>query len=186
MDLITHALQFASTAHEGHLRKGSNMPYILHPMEVAVIAASITSDYNVIAAALLHDVVEDTGVKLDDIRTIFGARVAELVNAESEDKRADKPPESTWRTRKEEAISLLNECNDRDVKIICLCDKLSNVRSMTRDYASMGDALWLRFHQTDPKQHGWYYRAMADGTRELSSYPAWQEYDRLIRDLFKC
>ena len=186
MNLITRSLQFAAAAHEGQSRKGSGLPYILHPMEVATIVASITSDQEVISAALLHDVVEDAGVKLDDLRTIFGMRVAELVNAESEDKYTGKPPASTWRTRKEAAIKRLNECDDRDVKIICLCDKLSNMRSMTRDYAAMGDELWLRFHQTDPKQHGWYYRAMANGMRELSKYPAWQEYDRLIRDLFDC
>lgn len=184
MDLINGALEFAINAHMNQLRKGSNLPYILHPMEAATIVSSITFDPAVIAAALLHDVVEDTGVTIDDIEAQFGSRVAELVSAETENKREGIPPASTWRVRKEEAIKHIAECGDRDVKIVCLGDKLSNMRSMCRDYALIGDALWQRFHQKDPRQHEWYYRSMAECMSELKDYPAWKEFNWLINQLF--
>ena len=105
--LLDKAIIFAVNAHRGQLRKGSNAPYILHPMEAAAIVAAMTDDEEVIAAAVLHDTVEDTAVTLDEICEQFGKRVAELVAAESENKREDKPAASTWKIRKEETIEHL-------------------------------------------------------------------------------
>ena len=83
--------------------KKSDLPYILHPMEAAVVVGTMTDDQNVIAAAALHDVVEDAGVTIEEIEEKFGKRVRELVASETEDKRADLPPSDTWRIRKEES-----------------------------------------------------------------------------------
>jgi myo-inositol-1(or 4)-monophosphatase len=69
--------------------------------------------------------------------------------------------------------------------MIALGDKLSNVRAIYRDYQALGDKLWDRFNQKDKSEHGWYYRSIADATKELSKYPAWQEYERLVSILFE-
>ena len=91
MDLLDEAIKFAVDAHAGMVRKGTDVPYILHPMEVAAVTAAMTSDIDVITAAMLHDVVEDTKYTLDDIRERFGDRVAAYVADETENKREDRP-----------------------------------------------------------------------------------------------
>ena len=77
--LLSRADAFAAKEHEGQVRRYSGFAYIEHPREVAAIVAMATEDEEVIAAALLHDTVEDTSVTADDIRLHFGARVARLV-----------------------------------------------------------------------------------------------------------
>ena len=79
MTLVSDAMIFAARAHDGMLRKGTNIPYIVHPAEVAAIAATMTEDENVLAAALLHDVMEDCGVTQAQLVQQFGERVAQLV-----------------------------------------------------------------------------------------------------------
>ena len=82
--LLTDAIAFAAKCHEGQLRKGTEVPYIVHPMEACAIAATLTSDPEVLSAAVLHDVLEDAGIGERELRERFGARVAALVQAESE------------------------------------------------------------------------------------------------------
>ena len=91
MKLLDDAINFATKAHAGVCRKGKTRPYILHPLEAMNIASTLTEDEEVLAAAVLHDTVEDTDVTKADIRAAFGSRVADLVAAESEDKREDLP-----------------------------------------------------------------------------------------------
>lgn len=184
MGLIEKALAFAQRAHSGMLRKGSDLPYLMHPMEAAVIAASMTEDENVIAAALLHDVVEDTDVTIEEIRREFGDRVAWLVDSETENKRERLPRAATWMTRKKESIDFLQQCGDIGAKQLYLGDKLSNLRAISRDFARLGDALWQRFNQQDPEMHHWYYRSICNAISELAEHPVWQEFDRLIRETF--
>lgn len=183
--LVSRAAEFAARAHDGQVRKGSGMPYIVHPMEVAVICASLTDDEEVIAAALLHDVLEDTDAAFDEVEKLFGSRVTRIVAGESEDKREGLPPAETWRVRKEESIEHLRTAADPAVRLVCLGDKLSNIRSIQRDYEKLGDAVWQRFNQKDPVQHAWYYRSLAEILEcELGATEAWQEYDSRVRAAF--
>lgn len=118
------------------------------------IVSSMTNDREMIAAAILHDTVEDTDTSLDDIKNLFGDRVAKLVSSETENKRTDLPASDTWRIRKQETIDYLAS-SSHDEKILVLGDKLSNLRAMYRDYISIGDDLWNRFNQKDKFQHSW-------------------------------
>ena len=77
--MVSKAIVFATKAHEGQFRKATKIPYILHPMECAVIISGMTTDEEMIAAALLHDTVEDCDVTIEDIRREFGSRVAQFV-----------------------------------------------------------------------------------------------------------
>ena len=181
--MFEDALRFAIDAHSGMVRKAAGTPYILHPLEVASIAATMTKDEEVLAAAVLHDVVEDTSHTLDEIEERFGKRVAELVAAETENKRDDLPPEETWRIRKEESLIDL-ENSDRDAKILWIADKLSNMRSFYRLYQKRGTSFWNAFHQSDPAQQAWYYAAVVQLCSELSDEFAWKEFDRLVRLVF--
>ena len=184
MGLFEDAVCFAAKAHEGQRRKGGDTPYLVHPLEVAAICATLSADPEVLAAAVLHDVVEDAGVAPEELRARFGDRVAELVAAETEDKRADLPPAETWRRRKEESLTALSRAEDPGVAVLWLGDKLSNLRSFRRLSRTRGQALWGIFHQQDPAQHAWYYRSVAARLSGLQNTPAWQEMDRLIGELF--
>ena len=185
MELLTDAMRFAIAAHGGVLRKGDGVPAILHAMEAAAVAATLTNDRQVLAAAVLHDTVEDAGVALEDIRARFGVRVAALVGAETEDKMRHLPPGQSWRARQEAAIARLRAAEDPGAAIVTLGDKLSNMRSLYREKARKGAAVWQGFHQTDPEEHHWYYRTIADVASPLAESAAWREYDWLIRQVFE-
>jgi myo-inositol-1(or 4)-monophosphatase len=184
MELVSEAMAFAVKVHDGMRRKKSRLPYILHPMEAAVIVGSMTDDENVIAAAVLHDVVEDAGVRIEEIGEKFGARVQELVGSETEDKRADLPPADTWRIRKEESLAELSATTDICVLMVWLGDKLANMRSIYRDWKVEGDAMWQRFNQKDINEQAWYYRSIAELTKRLSETSAWLEYKTLTEIVF--
>jgi myo-inositol-1(or 4)-monophosphatase len=149
-----------------------------------MIVASVTEDEDVIIAALLHDVIEDTDYSYEDIKTRYGKRVADLVQNETENKRNDQSRESTWVIRKQETIDHIEKA-DYDTKLICLGDKLSNIRASVKDYDSDRNSFWDRFNQSDPKFQGWYYQTLRDIlARDFSESEAWKEYDELCRQLF--
>lgn len=183
-DKLNEAIKFAADSHAGQLRKLANTPYILHPMEVASIIASMTADENVIIAGLLHDTVEDCDVDPLTIREQFGSRVFALVHSETEDKLSDRPPAETWMERKEDSLMILQNTKDLDVKILWLSDKLSNMRSFYREYLKIGDAVWLTLNQKDPKKQEWYYRTIAKNLSELSETAAYREYINLVDQVF--
>ena len=184
MELASEAIAFAVKAHDGMRRKRSDAPYILHPMEVAVIVGTMTEDQNVIAAAVLHDVVEDADVAIGEIEALFGRRVRELVASETENKRTDLPPADTWRIRKEESLKVLKNTEDLGVLMVWLGDKLANMRSYYREFKVSGQDMWLRFNQKDPGEQAWYYRSIAELTRRLSHTSAWLEYNTLTELVF--
>ena len=79
--MIDRAAKFAEQAHKGAHRKGTRIPYIVHPLETALIASMLTNDEEILVAALLHDTIEDTDVTYEDLKQEFGTRVADLVAA---------------------------------------------------------------------------------------------------------
>ena len=184
MELVSEAIAFAVKAHDGMRRKKSGSPYILHPMEAAVIVGTITDDQNMIAAAALHDVVEDAGVTIDEVEEKFGKRVRELVESETENKREELPAGATWRIRKEESLEVLKNADDIAVLIVWLGDKLSNMRAIYRDFKVEGNAMWQRFNQKDEKEQAWYYRSIIKLTERVSYTSAWLEYKTLTELVF--
>jgi myo-inositol-1(or 4)-monophosphatase len=184
IDLVSEAIVFSTEAHDGMRRRKSDIPYILHPMEVGVIIATMTDDQEIIAAGILHDVVEDAGVQIEQIGEKFGERVMELVSAETENKRDELPAEQTWRIRKEESIEKLRRTDDISVHMLWIGDKLSNIRAIYRDFQVQGVDVWKKFHQSDVKVQAWYYRSILKYTERLSDTAAWTEYKMLVEKLF--
>ena len=184
MDKVTKAIEFAAMAHDGMERKKDKTPYILHPLEAAVIVGTMTDNRDVISAAVLHDVVEDTDITIEEIEEKFGPRVRKLVESETENKRADLPPEATWKIRKEESLNNLASCGDTDVLMLWLGDKLANMRSFYRIWKAEGDSMWQSFNQKDPSQQKWYYGTIAELTSSLKEFAAWQEYNELFKIIF--
>ena len=182
-DLLDRAIVFAVRAHHDTERRGKGFPYIVHPMEAMEIVATITSDQELLAAAALHDTIEDTDVTVEDIRREFGDRVAELVHAESDRFTEGVSEEDSWHDRKQAAIDRLSNAS-HDAKIVAMGDKLSNMRAIWRDYQTKGDELWNIFHVKDKASHEWHYRGLADSLSELSDTFAYKEFVRLIDEVF--
>ena len=182
-ELLDKAIVFAVKAHHNTERRGKGFPYIVHPLEAVEIVATITPDQELLAAAALHDTIEDTDVTVDDLRAEFGDRIAELVHSESDQFTEGVSEADSWHDRKQAAINRLAAAS-HDAKIVALGDKLSNMRAIARDYAVKGDALWQIFHVTDKASHEWHYRGLADSLSELNDTFAYQEFVRLIDQVF--
>ena len=181
--ILDRAIIFAVRAHTGTERRGKGYPYIVHPMEAVEIVATMTADQELLAAAALHDTVEDTDTTVDQLRSEFGDRVASLVADESDEKYEGVSESDSWHARKRAAIDRLARAS-HDAKMVALGDKLSNMRAIARDYAEIGDKLWSRFHAKDPKDHAWHYRGLAASLSELSDTFAYKEFEALINQVF--
>ena len=181
--LLDRAIIFAVRTHAGTERRGKGFPYIVHPMEAVEIVATMTRDQELLAAAALHDTVEDTDTTVDQIREAFGDRIASLVASESDTLPEGVSEADSWHARKQTAIDRLARAS-YDAKIVALGDKLSNMRAIARDYAQQGDALWNLFHAKDPKDHEWHYRGLADALSELRDTFAYKEFENLINQVF--
>ena len=182
-ELLDRAIVFAVRAHVGTERRGKGFPYIVHPMEAVEIVATMTRDQELLAAAALHDTVEDTDVTIEQIRAEFGDRVASFVAAESDEPHQSRDSVENWRARKQAAIDRLASAS-HDTKIVALGDKLSNMRAIARDYAEQGDRLWDLFYAKDPKDHEWHYRGLAASLSELHDTFAYKEFENLINQVF--
>lgn len=173
--MVARAIAFAEMAHDGQFRKGTKRPYIVHPMEVGEIVATLTSDEEIISAALLHDTIEDCkGITREVLAREFSERVAALVDQESEDK------SKSWFERKSSTIAHLKRAS-YEVRMIGLADKLSNIRDIDRDYPVVGEDLWNRFRMKDKNIIGWYYKGVRESLREgFEEEEAFQEYSGLV------
>ena len=183
-ELLDRAIVFAVKAHANTERRGKGYPYIVHPLEAVEIVATMTPDQELLAAAALHDTVEDTEVTVEQLKAEFGERVASLVADESDVMPEGITEEDSWHQRKQAAIDRLSKAS-HDAKMVALGDKLSNMRAIAHDYDEIGDALWNRFHTNDPKEHEWHYRGLADALRELEDTVAYKEFESLINKVFK-
>lgn len=181
--LLDRAIVFAVNAHHNTERRGKGFPYIVHPLEAVEIVATITPDQELLAAAALHDTVEDTDVTIDDIRQEFGDRIADIVFSESDQFADGISEEDSWHDRKKTAIERLKNAS-YDAKIVAMGDKLSNMRAIQRDYATKGDELWKLFHAKNKADHEWHYRGLADSLSDLSDTFAYKEFVALIDKVF--
>jgi (p)ppGpp synthase/HD superfamily hydrolase len=154
------ALVYACIAHAGHLRKGTTVPYISHLLIVAGTAMEHGADEDEAVAALLHDAVEDAGgqPRLNDIRTRFGQRVADIVSGCTDTDVMPKPP---FEERKRAYIDHLLHEENRSVLLVSASDKLANVRAILQDYREIGEELWKRFNGGRTGTL-WYYRELAN------------------------
>jgi (p)ppGpp synthase/HD superfamily hydrolase len=177
--MINKAIAFATMAHTGQFRKGTQLPYILHPMEVGMIVSRMTNDPEIIVAAILHDTVEDCDdVTIDMLKEEFGERVASLVSKGTQDKSLP------WKVRKANTLESLKSETVLGVKLIALGDKLSNIRSLHHDFEWVGEELWERFNMKDKKMQGWYYIGLREALKSLEYYPEYEEFCLMVNHVF--
>ena len=177
---VHEAMLFAEKAHRGQKRKGTDVDYITHPMEVYQILTSMQAGQELLIAGLLHDTVEDTDVDIDDIQFAFGDRVSTLAANHTENKRL------SWRERKQRTIDTVKVA-DRDTRLLIMADKVSNLRSMLSDYSRVGEQLWERFNASKEEQ-SWYNSELQDALNDLQFDDAarlvYWEMVGLYKDLF--
>lgn len=158
--LLERALRVAAVAHRSQHRKATSIPYIMHPFAVALILQRhgwVEDD--VIAAAILHDVVEDTDCTEVELREQFPVEVMDVVHALSERKTASDGTPRSWEDRKRDHLEVLAVAPVQ-ARAIALADKLHNLESMQYDH-DQGVELWGRFNASKERIL-WYHRAMVE------------------------
>jgi (p)ppGpp synthase/HD superfamily hydrolase len=163
--LLVDSLDFAIEAHAEQTRKGSEIPYVSHLLQVSGAILEFGGSVPVAAAGLLHDVVEDCEqVDVARIRSRFGDSIADIVDRCSDTLEGDMPEEkSPWIDRKQQYLAKLRSA-DADVLLVAACDKLDNLRSLVADLRAEGLVTLERFTGT-PRQTRWYY----DSVRKVLS-----------------
>jgi (p)ppGpp synthase/HD superfamily hydrolase len=163
-NLVMAASAYAAEAHRLHVRKGTTtVPYLSHLWSVAALVLEQGGDDGQVAAALLHDVVEDHGgtARLHEVRARFGDDVAALVEGLSDsftDTTAGEK-KAPWRERKEHYLRHLATADER-VALVSACDKLHNARCTLADLREVGPAVWQRFTISDPEEQLWFYESL--------------------------
>jgi (p)ppGpp synthase/HD superfamily hydrolase len=179
--IIDKAMKFAATAHDRTYRKNNGkLPYIYHPTMLAFYLQKYNFDEEIVAAALLHDTVEDTEIELDEIKSTFGNRIHYLVAACTEDK------SKSWEDRKQHQIDAISTADIGVVAIKC-ADKLHNISDLVIDYQKHGDDIWSIFNRGKEKQE-WYYKAMRDSFAnrpDFSTHPLFLAFEDRVKILFE-
>jgi (p)ppGpp synthase/HD superfamily hydrolase len=180
------ALTYASSKHRTQTRKGTRIPYIAHLLGVTAIVLEAGGDEDQAIAALLHDAVEDQGglKTLEEIRNLFGDRVAQTVRECSDSESEDPDKKPSWHQRKQAYLAHLAVASP-DALLVSLADKLHNARAILFDYRALGDNLWTRFNREATKTDQLrYYRALVSAFQKTAAPPLQvQELDRVVRDL---
>lgn len=171
---IIAAIDFAAKKHQNGFRKGSDIPYITHPLEVMTILIAEGYPEETIIAGLLHDVLEDTDCKPSEIEEAFGKNVLALVAFETENKSL------SWKLRKQATVDKLKDQGDPMGNAVCFADKLANLRSIFRDREQIGEKVWERF--SAPKdQVLWYYRSIYEAGSQFQNTSMYKEFGRLLK-----
>ncbi|MCP4135499.1 MAG: bifunctional (p)ppGpp synthetase/guanosine-3',5'-bis(diphosphate) 3'-pyrophosphohydrolase [bacterium] len=206
LDLVQRAYDYADEAHKGQVRL-SGEPYIIHPLEIGIILADLKLDTTTITGALLHDVVEDTGISLEKLKNQFNEEIALLVDGVtkiSSIKNRSKATAQAETLRK----MLIATIKDARVIIIKLADKLHNMRTLmfqpeekqqriakeTLDiYAPMARRLGiskisseledLAFHVIHPVEYSELKKMLAKRSRELEKY--FKSINRILSEKVK-
>ena len=159
--LVEKAVRIAAVSHRDQLRKATDVPYFAHPAAVALILARCGfDDDSVLAAAFLHDVVEDTDVSIDRLRVDFPPAVIDIVECLSEQKTDETGAKRPWKDRKTDHLDVIRKASPES-KAVALADKLHNLSSMRIDFDEQGESLWTRFNATK-QEILWYHDAMIE------------------------
>jgi (p)ppGpp synthase/HD superfamily hydrolase len=161
------AVEWAIELHGPQVRKGTGVPYVAHLLEVAALVLHDGGTEAEAIAGLLHDAVEDAGVKPKQIRKRYGRKVSRIVKACTETLDGKLPGSSnaprdasTWRARKQETIDHLAEPDVPTPVLRVKCaDALANARSIVADLRRTGPEVWQKFHAGAIDQL-WYYRSL--------------------------
>lgn len=177
LNKIEKALTLALHVHKYERRKGDGVtPYAVHPIGVALLLAKYTQDEDVIAAAILHDVLEDTDYSPHKIQKIFGRRVLKLVQDVS-----DKQPNDIWSKRKYAYLKHLEKASKDSCLIVC-ADKINNLKSIAEAYKKYGETIWKRFEASKKKKIE-FYEGVCRLVGKRFPHPLQKELSRALKEV---
>ncbi len=192
-DVINHALAFAAKHHDRQVRKGTKLPYLTHPANVAIILSRYGRDNDTVVAGILHDVIEDcvrdgyTSEMFEQrIGDKFGAKVLETVLAVTYRRHDDDGVELSGDERRADYLERLAGAND-EARWVCAADKIHNASSIISDLRRTvdPDTIWARFGGGKAATARWY-RQVYERLEELGfKAPIMGEFDKISAELVK-
>lgn len=176
------AFEYAFQKHYGSFRKGTTIPYIVHPMDVASILLKNGAPEHLVIAGFLHDVVEDTPVLIAEIIEKFGDKVAALVDGATEPLhlRQQQKQEDNWDERKQHTVALIRDA-DFELKLLSCADKLSNIRDTINDLRYLGKEI------EKYEKNKWYYSSMLESfstSTKLQKTNAFKEFKQAVKSIY--
>lgn len=177
MSKIEKALVFAVIHHQGQYRKGTKIPYIVHPVEVMSVLIENGADEDAVVAGILHDVVEDTSATLGDIKKEFGENIAKIIDFESENKGLP------YRVRKKEHMDRLAKA-PLNAQFVNLADKYSNIKGLAENAKKFGEEYWNNFNGSK-EDICWYYNYALESLSALSQTDLYIKTHIIFTNLFE-
>ncbi|MDC3417045.1 HD domain-containing protein [Aquibacillus salsiterrae] len=175
---LMNAIEYAAKKHEGQRRKVDGTPYISHPYRVGMLLMQDGYKEELVIAGILHDVVEDTSGTIEEIKSLFGDEVAELVFYASE------PDKSlSWEDRKQHTIETMKTA-PLEAKIVVCADKVDNLTSILNSEKELGNKVWGYFTKDKASQQ-WYYTSMYQSlTTGVKNHPKlFHQFNQLLEQL---
>lgn len=178
--MLNKAISYALEKHSGQFRKGNTIPYIVHPLGVMRILMAEDVAEEVIVAGICHDLLEDTDVSPDEIKSLFGPEVLRLVMNATERLDLDRGA-STWKQRKLSKIEHMKSIDDASKLVIC-ADKLDNARSISEDIA-LGIDPFAKFNA--PKEDvKWYYESSLEAMESIADKQSYKLLKQEVESVF--
>lgn len=179
-DKIEYAIYYATKAHTGQRRRSENIDMIFHPFTCGMILQRNGCDKDIVSAAILHDVVEDTEYSFEDIEREFGKKVRDYVYDASE---PDKSLE--WEERKKHTIEHIKNA-PLGSKLIVACDKISNLEDLYESVEKYGEEKAFSYLKRNKEKQKWYYTSVYESCIEGvdSKHPIFERYKKILEKLF--
>jgi (p)ppGpp synthase/HD superfamily hydrolase len=175
LSVVERAARMAAIAHRDQIRKDGNIPYVVHPFMVARILTQHNFPDAVVAAGLVHDVLEDTEITIEQLRVDLGDEVATIVASVTNNSSL------SWKEKKMAYIESVRK-GSSGAKAVATADKIHNAESLLAAHAIHGETLWSRFN-TGKEEKMWFEEAMLEMLKETWEHPLVAEYEVLVQKL---
>jgi (p)ppGpp synthase/HD superfamily hydrolase len=176
------AVRMAHKHHLGQKRKGDGKQYIIHILEISKLLfrnGGSEIDPEIIAASLCHDLLEDTDCPESEIEESFGPEVLRIVKAVTNDEKLESKKD--WERKKTKYIESVRNGGEKAM-IVCLADKIVNLRSLLKEYNKVGETIWERFNRGKEKKL-WFEHSVLEMLKENLDHPLMNLYEKFIKDL---
>ena len=177
MNLIETAMRIAVVAHKDQVRKTDGSPYVVHPIMVGYMIEKYGFPQEVVAAAITHDVLEDTTMTETSLQDELGGTVAAIVKAVSEDKALE------WEERKKRYIETVVHGGEH-VWAVSAADKIHNSLSLIDAHQILGSEVWTKFRR-NKQESLWFLRTLCNRLKEVWIHPILVEFESVVARLEK-
>ena len=191
---IAETVRFTIVIYKGRFREGTEIPYVVHPLDVFSILLKAGASEDVVIAGLLQDIVEVSEFTIQQIKNRFGENVGDLVEGASDPETLTKgilsgnvEKRDAWKHRKSLKIEKLRH-SSRDLRLVVCADKLANIRDMLTEQRFSGDVMWKKLNAPKKEDQGWYYHSMVEalsfGYYAMSDNIVYKELASCVYELF--